>query len=232
MNGISAEYIKHEEFDFVDFGCKKGGSFSFCERVLGGKRGLGIDKNPVYVTEFCEAGGEAIVADVTQTGLPNDFVRFVCVSHLLEHLPNWDIVEKALLEAIRIAREYVYVVGPYFDADDYLESMGITFFWSNWSWHPTHVDARSLAGILRKHGHTDFECWGKIKILGSDNVAIHPIDSPRDQHDYDENIHPPKPSIQFDRPIYREMVFLIPLKELPDKPSILSALKLVEPLDV
>jgi len=135
--------ITKEQFDFVDFGCKTGGSFRFCQEVLGGKRGLGIDRNEAYVEEFCKSGGEAILADVTETGLPDNFARFVCVSHLLEHLPNWDMVEKATLEAIRISRDFVYIVGPYFDADDYLSSIGFKFFWSDWTWHPTHVDAKT-----------------------------------------------------------------------------------------
>ena len=170
--------IELQEFDFIDFGCKKGSSFSFCEDVLGGKRGLGIDNNPVYVEEFCEAGGRAIVADAAQTGLPGDTVRFVCVSHLLEHLPSLDVVEKVVLEAIRIASDFVCVVGPYFDADAYLRSKDMKFYWSDWSWHP------------------------------------------------------PKPSIQFYKPIYLEMVFLISIKEIPDKISILKKLKLARKLDV
>jgi len=224
--------IELQEFDFIDFGCKKGSSFSFCEDVLGGKRGLGIDNNPVYVEEFCEAGGRAIVADAAQTGLPSDAVRFVCVSHLLEHLPSLDVVEKVVLEAIRIASDFVCVVGPYFDADAYLRSKDMKFYWSDWSWHPTHVDAAFLAGILRAHGYTDFECWGKIEITNSDYIAIHPTDSPSDQHGYDENLHPPKLSIQFDKPIYREMVFLIALKGIPDRDSIINALDLARKLDV
>ena len=211
MPKVDSKDLKCGVFDFVDFGCKTGGSFEFCKRILGGGRGLGIDKNPAYVNEFCESGGEAILGDVTNTGLPDNFARFVCVSHLLEHLPNWDLVEKATMESIRIARDFVYVVGPYFDADEYLSSLGLKFFWSDWSFHPTHVDSKSLENILRRHGHENFICYGHIRIHDSRDSSLHPLDSPKDQHDYDPKIHPPKEIIDaFDRPVFREMVILIP----------------------
>jgi len=231
VNKVNFEMFKSGDFDFVDFGCKKGGSFEFCKRVLGGGRGLGIDNNPSYVEEFCRNGEEAITADVTETGLPDNFARFVCVSHMLEHLPNWELVEKATIEAIRIARDFVYIVGPYFDADNYLETLGLKFFWSDWSWHPTHVDAKSLATVLRKHKISKFVSRGNIRIKDSDDPNLHPLDSQRNQHEYDADIHPPKRShIKFDQPIFKEMVFLIPKNESVALKPVIEALKLADPL--
>ena len=37
------ELIKNNNFDFLDFGCSKGGAIQWAKKYLNGKNGLGID---------------------------------------------------------------------------------------------------------------------------------------------------------------------------------------------
>jgi len=212
-------------YDFIDFGCKTGGSFDYCQRIIGAGRGLGVDKNEPHVQSFRSEGGDAVVGDVTALDFPSDCVRFVCISHMLEHLPSLDLVEKAVLEATRIAADFVYIVGPYFDADAYLKSLGLKFYWSDWKWHPTHVSTSDIATILLNSGIETFSSWGKERISSSTHSTILPISTEPNQHDYDPSIHPPKAQIEFDQDVYREMVFVVALRPYPEMIPLLRRLK-------
>lgn len=217
-------------YDFIDFGCKQGGSFGYCERVLGGKNGLGIDNNRKHVAAFIESGGNAVYGDITALDLPESCVRFVCISHVLEHLPSLDHVRMALLSAMRVARDFVYIVGPYFDRDEYLKSLGLKFYWSDWKWHPTHIETNKLAEILGSYGITDFTSWGRRPIKDSMHPAIHPLESPPNQHDYDESVHPKKTLVEFEQDMFKEMVLVIPVRPIDYLHDVLASLKLAKVL--
>jgi len=220
-----------EGCDFVDFGCKTGGSFSLAEQCLGGTRGLGVDHNPAHVEAFRAAGGRAIHGDVTRLSLPDKCVRFVCISHVLEHLPSMEHVRAALVESTRVATDFVAIVGPFFDADDYLKSVGVKFYWSDWKWHPTHVSGSALAQILWEEGLSTFTCWGRYPIRDTDDVCLLPLAAPRNQQKYDAALHPPKgPRIALTQPAYKEVIALVPLRPLPELETILRKLKVDRPL--
>jgi len=107
-------------FDFIDFGASTGGSIDFALRILGGERPLGIDIDPEKVARMQAEGFDCIEADVTALDLQENSVRFVVLSHFLEHLPTLDHVRRALQSASRVASEFLFIQGPFFDADEYL----------------------------------------------------------------------------------------------------------------
>ena len=73
-----------------------------------------------------------------------DSVRFVTISHTLEHLRDLVEVRKTLGSAVKVATDFLFIRGPYFDADDLLQTQGLKFFWSDWSGHPCHLTTGQL----------------------------------------------------------------------------------------
>lgn len=205
-----------KDYDFIDFGASTGGSIEFAKRKLGGTRGLGVDLSPKKVAAMKERGLDCILGDITALDMPDKCVRFVTISHVLEHLPDQATVEGALDSALRLAREFVYVQGPWFDADDYLNSLSLKLYWSDWPrGHPSHVTADDLRKILDRRQPMDYFIAGRGVIADSAHPAVHPVASPPDQHAYDSAAHPAKPHVAFTRPIFEEMVCGIKLDNSP-----------------
>ena len=156
-----------------------------------------------------------MVADLTDLAFAPDPVRFVMLCHVLEHLPGLKASELALLNAIRAAREFVYISQPWFDTDGYLFRKGLKVYWSDWHGHPnrmTTLDFHCILEPLRKRNLiVGYRMFARDEIKNSRDPAIHPLASPRNQHGYDDTIHPPKPkrSIKFKEPVFSEIQILI-----------------------
>ncbi len=127
------------DYDFLDFGASKGGAIDFAIQRLGGTKGLGIDRDPNKVQGMIERGYDCLLGDITRLPLPPDSVRFVTMSHILEHLPDLTVVKEAILCASRIASDFLFIQGPYFDADEYLKNNGLKYYWSDWHGNPCHL---------------------------------------------------------------------------------------------
>ena len=225
-NVMAAKVIGREElrgFDFLDFGASMGGCIRFAKNRLGGNRGLGIDKNKAAVEKMRKHGYDCIEGDITALILPRDVVRFVTISHVLEHLPHLNAVRDAIACAARVASDFLFIQGPWFDADEYLERHGLKFYWSDWHGHPCHLTTEQLIEVLRELGLNDYVIKARVPVLDSLDPAIHPMGSARDQHDYDAGIHPRKPNVTFDIDIYREMVCYVRLQALPNWDLLLKA---------
>ena len=198
--------------DFLDFGASKGGSIQFGSTQLGGTKGLGIDNSPGKVAEMKRRGLTCVQADVTQLTWPPKSVRFVTMMHFLEHLPNLDTARKAIRSAIQVATDFIYIVGPFFDADDYLRRLGLKLYWSDWHGHTCHLTTEQLTVILHEQQVTDFTLLVRTPVINSEDDAVHALRSPIDQHEFDPAVHPAKVSVNFDRPIFREMICCIRLR--------------------
>lgn len=204
-----------KDFDFLDFGSSKSGCIDFAKKRLGGKRGLGIDNNPVKVDEARKAGYDCVVGDITALDFQNDVVRFVTMSHVLEHLLDLNAVREVISCAAKVATDFLFIQGPWFDADQYLRSYGLKLYWSDWHCHPCHLTTKQLQEILHGLDLDDHVIMARIPIVDSADPAIHPITSPRGQHSYDPAVHPEKPNdVVFDIKIYREMVCYVRLRPL------------------
>lgn len=207
--------INGKTYDFIDFGASRGRSIEFAYRVLGGGNGLGIDINESKISYMKDRGYECIKADITNlTDIPDNSVKFVVISHLLEHLDSLISIESALNEAYRIASDFIFIQGPYYDADDYLEELGLRFYWSYWRGHTYHFKVSELKQILNKLPIYDYEVLLRTRIHDSTHSAIHSLNSPIDQHDYNSDIHPAKNIVQFESPVFREMVTFIAKRKL------------------
>lgn len=210
-------------YDFLDFGASKGGSIDFARRRLGGNKGLGIDVDPKKVKLMSEAGYDCVQADATELNFPPDSVRFVIMSHFLEHLPDLSVAEAAIRSAADVASDFLFIQGPYFDADEYLRDQGLKFYWSDWHGHPCHLTTSQLREILLGLGLEDYVIMGCGAVTDSDDPTIHPLDSPIDQHAYDPRVHREKPFVRFPRPIYKDIVCCVRLRPIDNWADVLRA---------
>lgn len=214
-----------EPYDFIDFGASKGGCIDFARQRLGGRRGLGIDLTAEKVALMRAHGYECIRADVTRLPFREKSLRFVTMSHILEHLPSLDSVQAAIRSAAHAARDFLFIQGPYFDADDFLQRYGLRFFWSYWRGHTCHVKSWELTAILHRLALTDYVLFTRQPVLDSNHSSIHPTTSPINQFEYDPAIHPPKPMVRFSPPLYREIVCYVRLREFGSWPAVVQARK-------
>ena len=222
--------------DFLDFGASKGGSIEFAKRILGGQRGVGVDLDRAKVEAMRRLGLECLEGDITRLALEPKSVRFVVMSHVLEHLTSLDDVRKTIDSAARVARDFLYIQGPYFDADEALSTQGFKFYWSDWHGHRFHLTTWELLSTLEELGLASYVLQGRLPVADSLDSSIHPIESPRDQHDYDRGIHPPKPTVVFgppihQTPVYREFVCIVRLRDFPQWDAIVGARRGCELID-
>lgn len=211
----SIEELVPGAFDFLDFGCSQGGSIKLAQSLFGQGRGLGLDIDPAKVATAREAGYDAMVADLTDPKVRHNLVRYVMLSHFLEHLPGLRTAEQAVTSAVRAAREFVYIAQPWFDSDGYLFKHGLKVFWSDWHGHPNRMTSFDFHYILeslrQREAISGYRIFARDRIQTSRNSAVHPLASPRNQHAYDAKVHPPKPKrvVLFREPVYSEIQLLI-----------------------
>jgi hypothetical protein len=216
MAELPAE-VDLREYDFLDFGSSLGASTDFARRCLGGTRGLGIDFDPKKVAEAVRAGRDCIVGNIAQMNLPGDAVSFVIINHVLEHLQSTEAVRTVLERAAHVARDFVYVGGPWFDADEYLKGLGLKFYWSDWQGHRTHVTTGLLSAVLDGLNVQDYVIMGRDRIEVSNDSSLLPLNAEPEQHHYSEETHGYKTSLQsFSRPVFKQMACVITLRDCPN----------------
>jgi SAM-dependent methyltransferase len=227
-HGVAEREAEHllatGEYDFVDLGCSTGAAIAFAQRRLGGTRGLGIDRSPEKIEIARSLGFEAAVADVTVLNLPPDSVRFVIISHVLESLADTHTVTRILDGAIRAARDFVYVVGPCFDADARLAELGLKTFWSDWPSKRFRLSPRDLIWWSRSNPRiVQHNVALRRQILESSDTSLHPLESPPGVGPYDVNAHSPKPTIDLRTPAYAEYVAVFAKRFLPNWGELVDA---------
>ena len=210
------EEVNIDDFDFLDFGASKGGMIEEAKVRLGGRRGLGVDIDSRKVHKMRTLGYDCLQADFTDLKLPEKSVRFVTMSHTLEHLPDLVSVETAIANASRIARDFLFIQGPFFDADDYLTTLGVRMFYSNWRGHSCHFRVSDLEDILHKLGLVEYVIYARRPVVDSSDPSIQSLDCAPDQFQFVEGVHPPKPFVVFARPIFQEFAAYVKLRDVPD----------------
>ena len=200
-------------FDFADFGCSNGSSIEFGIKILKGRKGFGIDLDPKKVASTKAVGYDAIQGNFCNLDLPDSCVDFTILNHTLEHLPTLDFAKKAIENAVRISKKFVFIKGPFFDADDYLKSLELKFYWSDWSGHTLHLKAEQVMKILEEINIPNYEIYGRILLKSSKDATIHPLSSLKNQQHWELEKHGVKPILDFTQPVYREFFAIVWLSE-------------------
>lgn len=183
-------------------------------RRFGLQHPLGIDRNSAKVARAQASGRPVYEADFTQLD-PQAFpaVKVVVFDNVLEHLPSLAAVNVMFERACAIASHVVYIRHPSFEHEDYLASLGLKQYWTDWPGvHTAHVRLHEFVEMAARLGAYDFTVRPLMRASGSDDPTILPASASPGQRKpaqsrgeyglYDEAIHGPKPIVEFDRPVY------------------------------
>ncbi len=207
--------IRSAHIDFIDFGCSEGGSIDHARRILDGKTGIGIDIQARNVETARKLGYHAFQGDLTQIKPIKDKVRFVMMSHFLEHLSGVGMAKKSIISGLSLARDFIFIQQPFFDADGYLLDKGLKLFWSDWHGHPNAMTSLQIHNILRPLLEAQkidrFAIYGKDRIKHSRHPAILPASAPCDESVWDLERHGKKPFRIFFQPVFNETIVIINL---------------------
>lgn len=217
------------KFDFLDFGASTGGSIEFAKKRLFGKRGLGVDLDPKRVAIMKKAGYDCIVGDLCDLEAPPKSVKFVIMSHILEHLPDLKMVEQVVATAAKVAKDYLVITGPFFDEDRYLAKKGFKLHWSDYWDHPCHLTIPQLEDILKKLSLKDYEMHVRYPIICSTNDEVHPLESPSDTKQYSPKLYPPKKHKVFRKDVWTDFVCYVRLGEVTNWSEVTKAYKNTHP---
>ena len=218
-NGKTFESV--EQIDFIDIGCSAGGSFKLIQKKYGYKNGLAIDIEQAKVEKAKSNNVPAICLDAAKLGIfNNNACKLVSYVHMLEHLPNQELVKSIISSGIRVASDTVYIKGPMYYLD-YLKPLGFQFYWSHWRGHTYLIEPDEILEIVDEITKASCEKieWSHElnfinKVNSSTDPCIHPINGHLDRHAYDSNIDPPKEmDVVFEKDIYREFELIITLKK-------------------
>jgi hypothetical protein len=205
--------VNLDVYDFLDFGCSSGGSLDYYAKIFNAKKGgLGIDKDPKKIVSARGSGHDVIQCDITKLEVEGS-VRFVVMSDFLEHIPDLKTVNFIIWRAVSIAREFVFIRQPYFDADPYLFQLQLKFFWSDWEGHPNRMTTIEFHNIIKEIFNKGvikrFSFYGHKKVKSSSDPSIHSIWSAKDQHEWKKGEHPPKQLIHFGLDVFKQLAVVI-----------------------
>lgn len=195
-------------YKFLDVGCKIGGSTGVCTQ-FGFKptQGLGIDINIESVNKFISKGNHGIIADATNLPFKDNTFELVIFSHVLEHIPTEELGYKALKECIRVSKKNVFLSLPFFDEDEYINSLGFKTYYSDWTGHKNKVHLSTITKKYLSGYKYDLKMVKELKDSLSSEII--PISSPNNSLEYNPKTHGPKNKIVFDRKIWREFQIVI-----------------------
>jgi SAM-dependent methyltransferase len=142
------DLIREEGADFIDFGCSSGGSLTYAMKTLGGTKGIGIDIDDKKVAKTKAAGFLALHGDLTTIRPLSERVRFVIMSHILEHIPSIKDVKNCIRSAVNSSKDFIYIQQPYFDSDPLFMEHGLKTYWSDWHGHPNRMTSLEFHNIL------------------------------------------------------------------------------------
>ncbi len=218
-------------YDFFDFGPSGGNSVAFGQKYLHGGRPLGFELSPDRVKALREKGIDCVEGDILKLAFPSNITRFTLMSHFLEHLPGLDAMRAVVHEAVKASRDFLFIQGPYFDADEYLRMLGFKCYYSDWTDHRCNWKSWELLDILSSEEVAEYRFFGVRRINGSDSDIIHPLESRLDQHEYDPAKHPPKRHVEFEIPVFQEIVCCARLRDIDYFDAVLSARAQLEPIE-
>lgn len=208
------DWVVENDFSFMDFGCSEGNSMLQAKKMFEVRtEGLGIDLASNKLETASEKGLSVAQFDIGT--LPDEeIVDFVTMVHFIEHLNGSTQAKEFIEKACGVARDFIFIRQPYFDADPNLFHLGLKCYWSDWRGHRFHMTSLEMYALLRdlktRGVISDYSIHFAYDISDSSNPAIIPLSAGFDQFDYDESIHAEKdPNITFGFPVFREIRVII-----------------------
>jgi hypothetical protein len=194
-------------FDYLDFGTHTGGGLRVGES-LGGKLGLGVEMMETKCQALYKRGRYVISEDIFKLPLVRHSVDFAVCSHILEHMPNRHVVYLLLERLSQFCRKYVYINQPDFTATQYLFEKGLKLAHVGLTKHLTQLPTREIVSMLWDLKLGRFIVAGKRAIHNSSHDWVHAVGAPPNVSKWEDG-HLPKPYVEFNPPLYRDIVIVI-----------------------
>lgn len=199
------------KYDFLDLGCKKGGSIGWCQKKYGGK-GLGVDLNPEWVQEARQNGFDVICKDVLKLRFPKNSFRYVAMMDFLEHLPDEKAAKKVLKKSKKWSSEFFFIHHPSFEDINYLKKLGLKIDWTDGYNHTCPLTIKDFKRIFKELGITSYKITRQKPIANSSDPHVIPINAPHDTHLYSKVLGPKK-KIKFGKPVYGRVEIMVTLNQ-------------------
>jgi hypothetical protein len=221
---ISADHELLKGCGFIDLGAGHGGCTYFASKKLKGGKSLCFEALGSRVNELQSRGFPAIKADITELELPPKCVRFVTMSHILEHMYSLDAIFQVLQTAASAAKDFLYIECPTFDFDDYLQSKFLKFFWRDSCGHHYPITIKETARMLDRLNIFRYDFLVETPLIrDSSSLDILPYGIPATNERYSPAKHGNKDRISFDRPLYRSWICVASIKQIPYIDEVLRA---------
>jgi ABC-2 type transport system ATP-binding protein len=204
------------EVDFVDISRGDGSSVGYCHRRFGG-RGLAVSLSSDIAEGARRLGAEVLLADPLEVEIPDKSVRYVSLMDSIHFFRVPDELEEILTRAARWARDFVFVRMPSFEDVDQLAALGLKWYWTDWTALPGHPKLDRMTAVFDALGLERVSVKYRMPTLSSDAPSLLPLSAPPDQGDYDPELHGPKPSVAFPRPVYAQVDIFIALRPFDQK---------------
>jgi hypothetical protein len=200
------------EAEFLNFGESHEGMISFACETFSANKGLGVELFEEKVAQVRNLGFDCVQGDITILQFSENCVRFVTLNHILEHLSNLDAVYKAIANAVFYARDFLFIQGYCFDSDEMLAEHGFKLLRSGH--HPLHLTLHQLYTVFKSLGlASKAQFFLRKRIFNSLHPAVHPLESPANQHEWRKDAHPEKPFVLFEQPVWSEFSCFVSLRE-------------------
>ncbi len=207
--------IDWERYGFLDIGCSSGGSLDHCTRRFDVQRGLGIDLDGTKVAAARQRGLDAVQGDVLDIAT-RDVVRFVSMMQFLEHLPDFELVERILGKAAELGTDFLYIDHPSFEDEQMLLAHGLRLYYHRWSGHKSHLLCTDFFAMFERLGLLRYHVRPRGPIRDSRHRAVIPVGLPKNQREYDREQHGPKAEVTFARPVYQHLEIFVALRPVTD----------------
>ena len=142
--------------------------------------------------------------------MPDNSVNYVTMMNFLEHLPSPQIAERAIDSAIRIASDFVFMLGPNFDHAHYLKKFAVRKYFSAWSGHTWEHTVQELRDIISKHKNCSCLLIENGRLEDTYSSILVPIKTPRNSGLYNPEVHGEKTFFKLnDAKVYAWTAFVV-----------------------
>lgn len=205
------------KYAFVDAGSSKGGSLVLCRRRFRCGPGIGFDSDPEKIEIARRDGLDVFRCDLLETPLPEKSVGFGSMLDFLEHLPDEAMARRFLVNIAHAARDFLVVRHPSFEDIEYLADFDLKIGWTHWSGHKNMMTVADFERLFADLGWNRYVIKPRRRITSSEDPAIVPIHAPINAVHYNDEVHGPKNSVTFDRPVHTGFDIFVALRPFDDR---------------
>ncbi|RAP48771.1 MAG: hypothetical protein BZ135_00170 [Methanosphaera sp. rholeuAM6] len=212
-----------DDYDFLNLSYNQLSSLKFGEK-LGGKRGITFESDPEKFNKLNKQlqsepslkkhkiiNENPLKIKINEKNKQHfDFT--ICLD-LIECLNGIGETREMLHNALRLTNKFIFISQPNYDSDVNLFKNGFKTYYSDWSRHTNHLTSNLYFNLLfdfyKKGFIEDYMIFYTTPIKNSTDPIIHPLNSPKNQPNFNDDKHPTKNERVKFKNIYRNLNVII-----------------------